>query len=201
MFEKKLLVDEKNQAKNTKKMLRLSRVLRQQQQQQQQVVASATSRMEILKKIDRDSQRHVYFPKHPIKLHVPSVLNATKQVSFYIPLEMTKPELREYLEKIYNVSGIKHITTTITAGRQKRDKRTGRWLKKTSDEKKATVTLSEAVQLDFGEEVKNEIIRFYDQRQNKQIMEDRQRKAAEMADAKMKEDEAKKLAEQAEKKE
>ncbi|MBN8134005.1 hypothetical protein J0J29_23425, partial [Vibrio vulnificus] len=87
-----------------RKMLRLSRILRQQAASAAATTTTAPvtttiTRLDLLKKQVQNDKEHFqktqfYFPKHYIKLHLPSVINPTRQVQFYIPLEMTKVELK-----------------------------------------------------------------------------------------------------------
>lgn len=118
---------------------------------------------------------YIFFPNNYIRLHVPSVLESTNTVIFYIPLEMTKPELRSYLENYYGIDNIERIDTTIKLGRKRRSRRTGKPRKKDADEKKAYVHLSDYVELDFTEELKKEIMRFYDPTRDREYWEERDR--------------------------
>lgn len=125
-------------------------------------------------------QPHVFYPNQFVALHVPSVLNKTRIVQFFIPMEMTKPELKQYLENYYNINGIVDIHTTITRGRDdRRSRRTGRLRKKEADEKKAYVTLAEPIELDISEDMKKEILRFYDRSTNKEYQKERKEKEAQ----------------------
>lgn len=124
------------------------------------------------KYVPKEHQPKIYFPNNFIRLHVPSVLERTNVVRFYIPLKMTKPELRSHLENYYNIDNIEEIHTTIKLGRKRRNRKTGR-ITKDADEKKAYVVLSDYVELDFTDEMKKEIMRHYDPSRNKEYWEQR----------------------------
>jgi len=153
----------------------------------------SASKLAAIKSQSKNTSPVIYLPNKYISLNISSIINPTNVVEFYVPLEMTKPELKRYLECYYKIDGIESISTNILQGRKKKDMRTGRWKKKEADVKKAKVHLSQQVQVDFPEEIKKEIMRFKDRRLEKQILQERRTKAMEEASERMKQEEAKKL--------
>lgn len=145
------------------------------------------------RKKDDTRVRPIYFPNRYVTLNIASLLEPTRVVEFFIPLEMTKPELKRYLECFYQIQGIESVATSILPGLRKKDRKTGKWKKKDPDIKKARVTLAQKVHVEFTEDVRKEILRFKDRSLDKQIMTERRAKAMEEAQERMKQEEAKKL--------
>ncbi|KAF0974411.1 hypothetical protein FDP41_006443 [Naegleria fowleri] len=114
----------------------------------------------------------VEFPNRYFALYLPSVVNKTSKVVFHVPMDYTKPEIKEYLETYYGLS-IKSVATIITQGRLKRSRKVRGKFDKEPDIKKAIVTLNEPVDLGFSDELKIELSRHYDKRLNAKIKEAR----------------------------
>ena len=68
------------------------------------------------------------------------------QVTFRVPLEATKPEIKNAVEALFNVK-VTAVNTLVTKGKTKRFKG---FLGKRSDVKKAIVTLEEGQTIDVG---------------------------------------------------
>jgi len=68
------------------------------------------------------------------------------QVTFRVPLEATKPEIKKAVEALFNVK-VTAVNTLVTKGKTKRFKG---FLGKRSDVKKAIVTLEEGQTIDVG---------------------------------------------------
>lgn len=68
------------------------------------------------------------------------------QVTFRVPLEASKPQIRSAVESLFKVK-VLAVNTSITKGKTKRFKGV---LGRRSDVKKAIVTLAEGQTIDFG---------------------------------------------------
>ena len=68
------------------------------------------------------------------------------QVTFRVPLEATKPEIKQAVEALFEVK-VTAVNTVVTKGKTKRFKG---FLGKRSDVKKAIVTLEEGQTIDIG---------------------------------------------------
>ncbi len=68
------------------------------------------------------------------------------QVTFKVPLDASKPEIRQAIEGVFNVK-VKAVNTLITKGKVKRFRGT---IGRRSDVKKAVVTLVEGHSIDVG---------------------------------------------------
>ena len=68
------------------------------------------------------------------------------QVTFNVPLEATKPDIKSAVETIYSVK-VTAVNTVLTKGKTKRFKGI---LGRRSDTKKAIVTLAEGQTIDIG---------------------------------------------------
>ncbi|KAL9645960.1 hypothetical protein ABK040_001067 [Willaertia magna] len=115
----------------------------------------------------------VEFPNRYFALFLPSVINKTSKVVFHVPMDYTKPEIKEYLETYYGLK-IKDVNTMIYRGKLKRSRKVRGKQVKEPDYKKAIITLFEPVDLNFSDEVKLEIARSYDKRLNAKIKEARE---------------------------
>ncbi|EFC50364.1 predicted protein [Naegleria gruberi] len=115
----------------------------------------------------------IEFPNRYFALYIPSVVNKTSKVVFHVPMDYTKPEIKEYLETYYGLK-IKDVTTMITQGRLKRSRKVRGVMEKEPDFKKATVTLYEPVDLGFSDELKIELARNYDKRLNAKLKQARE---------------------------
>lgn len=71
------------------------------------------------------------------------------QVTFRVPLEASKPEIKAAVESLFGVK-VKAVNTSITKGKTKRFKGI---MGKRSDVKKAIVTLAEGQTIDVGANV------------------------------------------------
>ncbi|KAG2375317.1 hypothetical protein C9374_009940 [Naegleria lovaniensis] len=114
----------------------------------------------------------VEFPNRYFALYLPSVVNKTSKVVFHVPMDYTKPEIKEYLETYYGLR-IKSVATIIIPGGLKRSRTVRGKFDKQPDIKKAIVTLYEPVDLGFSDELKIELSRHYDKRLNAKIKEAR----------------------------
>jgi large subunit ribosomal protein L23 len=68
------------------------------------------------------------------------------QVTFKVPLDASKPEIRQAVEGVFNVK-VTAVNTLITKGKVKRFRGT---IGRRSDVKKAVVTLAEGQSIDVG---------------------------------------------------
>jgi large subunit ribosomal protein L23 len=68
------------------------------------------------------------------------------QVTFKVPLDASKPEIKQAVEGVFNVK-VKAVNTLIQKGKVKRFRGT---IGKRSDVKKAVVTLAEGQSIDVG---------------------------------------------------
>ena len=69
--------------------------------------------------------------------------------TFVVDPSASKPEIRDAIEAIFDVSVLK-VNTLNRKGKRKRDRRTGGWGKR-SDQKRALVTLAEGDSIDLFE--------------------------------------------------
>eukprot|EP00300_Choanocystis_sp_HF-7_P005734 c1423_g1_i2.p1 GENE.c1423_g1_i2~~c1423_g1_i2.p1 ORF type:complete len:137 (+),score=17.51 c1423_g1_i2:34-444(+) len=88
----------------------------------------------------RPSQPTVYFPEAIFKLRPVTPGETVNKVVFVVPKNLSKPEIKDYLEKIYNI-GVEAVNTYVAQGKLKRTMR-GTFQRR-PDRKKAIVTLSE----------------------------------------------------------
>lgn len=88
----------------------------------------------------------VFFPNTPIVIKPKgNFITSRGIVEFYVPVNQTKYEIRQYLKKIYDLDIIK-VNTILHDGRLKRDAK-GKWYK-TPAYKKAIVTIDNTVLLE-----------------------------------------------------
>jgi ribosomal protein L23 len=152
-------------------------------------------------KAEVDAQRPVVqFPNRFISLSVPSVLKPTKQVVFYVPMEMTKPEVKDLLTNYYDLP-VEKVNTAILRTRAVPMKRTrgGKVFPAAPATyyKKAIVFLSEEVDLGLDENIKREIESFYDGRLMKKYKAEA--KKEQMKDVQQKQEDLMKQQEEQEK--
>ena len=69
--------------------------------------------------------------------------------TFVVAPKATKSEIRDAIEKIFDVSVLK-VNTLNRKGKRKRERRSNRWVR-TSDQKRARVTLAEGDSIDLFE--------------------------------------------------
>jgi ribosomal protein L23 len=137
-----------------------------------------TSLNKRLHTINRNVRKQVIFPNKYFKLMIPSVLEKTNCPIFHVPLEMSKPQIKEYLENYYGLE-IKRVHTLIQVGKVKRNRKTKRLVKRPSY-KKAFVYLKDFIDLKWNEDVKKNILRYYDRRLSKKFkMEEEAKKIRE----------------------
>eukprot|EP00761_Pharyngomonas_kirbyi_P012706 gb/GECH01012733.1/.p1 GENE.gb/GECH01012733.1/~~gb/GECH01012733.1/.p1 ORF type:complete len:186 (+),score=35.87 gb/GECH01012733.1/:1-558(+) len=110
----------------------------------------------------RNVKRHtpaIKFPKQQVTFILQSALRSTKEVHFRVPLEMTKPELKEYLRTFYDLD-VTNVNTAVYHGKTRRNK-TNFKEEKTEDFKKAIVTLASPVKLEgeFIQQMMQELAR------------------------------------------
>jgi ribosomal protein L23 len=123
-------------------------------------------------------RKQVIFPNRYFKLLIPSVLEKTKVAQFKVPLEMSKPQIKEYLENYYGLQ-IEQVRTLIQIGKVKRNRKTNRLVKRPSY-KKAYVFLKDYIELNWNEDVKRTIMRYYNKKLGKKFkMEDEAKKLRE----------------------
>jgi len=115
----------------------------------------------------------IEFPNRYFSLFLPSVINKTSKVVFHVPMDYTKPEIKEYLETYYGLK-IKDVHTMIYQGREKRSRKIRGKMVKEADYKKAVITLYEPVDMGFSDELKIELARSYDKRLNAKIKQARE---------------------------
>ncbi|KAF0852781.1 mitochondrial ribosomal protein L23 (uL23m) [Andalucia godoyi] len=87
----------------------------------------------------------IRFPSSTIRLMLDSVVPGSRQVTFRIPMAMSKPDFRSYLTSLYGLD-VSAVNTMIYAG--KRQRVAGGHVYKRSDWKKAIVTLGNPLQID-----------------------------------------------------
>jgi large subunit ribosomal protein L23 len=80
----------------------------------------------------------------PVITEKATTLSENNQVVFKVPKTATKPQIKEAVEKLFDVK-VKGVNTLVTAGKEKVFK--GR-LGRRSDVKKAVVTLEEGFSID-----------------------------------------------------
>jgi large subunit ribosomal protein L23 len=72
-----------------------------------------------------------------------------KQYGFVVNIESSKPEIKTAIEKMYNVQ-VKSLRTMVYAGKKRsRYSRAGVIMGKSSNFKKAIITLAEGQEIDF----------------------------------------------------
>lgn len=124
---------------------------------------------------EQEAQRTiVQFPNKYISLWVPSVLKPTKQVTFHVPMDITKPELKEILTNYYDLKVVKVNTLiNVKRGKQARQGR-GQVIHgvKSKQYKKAVAYLEEEVDVALDDSVKKTIESFYDRSKLKQYKEE-----------------------------
>ncbi|XP_044737339.1 probable 39S ribosomal protein L23, mitochondrial [Chrysoperla carnea] len=111
-------------------------------------------------------QLRVFLPNFWMKLIRPTHEQPPNVVQFACSMEMTKFDVKNYLEKIYNIENIVDVRTRIALGKTKRDPRAG-YVTKDEDTKIAYVVLP-----------KTEIFKFPDLFPNES--EDEERRKEEM---------------------
>jgi large subunit ribosomal protein L23 len=82
----------------------------------------------------------------PVITEKATMLSEENKVVFRVPLEATKPEIKEAIEALFKVK-VKAVNTLVTKGKTKRFKGT---LGRRSDVKKAVVTLEEGHMIDVA---------------------------------------------------
>jgi large subunit ribosomal protein L23 len=82
----------------------------------------------------------------PVITEKATMLSEENKVVFRVPLEATKPEIKEAVEALFKVK-VKAVNTLVTKGKTKRFKGT---LGRRSDVKKAVVTLEEGHMIDVA---------------------------------------------------
>jgi large subunit ribosomal protein L23 len=88
-----------------------------------------------------------YFPDVEFLLSIDSVLNKkTREVVFYVPCEMSREEIANYLRNVHNVDNILRVTVMNIQGRRYKNELGA--IKKTIDIKVAKVLLDEEVGVD-----------------------------------------------------
>lgn len=92
-------------------------------------------------------QRRVYLPNFWLKLVKPTHEQPPDVVQFACSMEMTRYDIKNYLEKIYNINVVK-IDTRIELGKTKREPRRG-YIVKDDDTKYAYVTLPRGEKFEF----------------------------------------------------
>lgn len=125
-----------------------------------QRLITSTARHAMKSKKGRAWPKTIKFPKKYIKLLIPSVIDRTKEVHFRAPLEMSKPEIKNYLTQLYGLE-IEAIHTMIYRGKKNR-----RMRHNDADYKKVVVVLKDYVELEFNDKMKTEIRRTMDKRLN-----------------------------------
>lgn len=88
--------------------------------------------------------RHYDVILSPVITEKATTLSENNQVVFKVPKTATKPQIKEAVEKLFDVK-VKGVNTLVTAGKEKVFK--GR-LGRRSDVKKAVVTLEEGFSID-----------------------------------------------------
>ncbi|XP_055856337.1 39S ribosomal protein L23, mitochondrial [Episyrphus balteatus] len=94
-------------------------------------------------------QLRVFLPNFWMKLIRPKEEQPENVVTFSVSMQMTRYDIANYLEKIYQVP-VKHVRTRITLGSTKRDQVYG-YITKNDDEKIAYVTLPRDLKFTFPE--------------------------------------------------
>lgn len=125
---------------------------------------------------EQDAQRKlVHFPNKYISLWVPSVLKPTKQVVFHVPMDVTKPEIKEILTNYYDLN-VKKVHTLILRTKSKPMRRGARGQTapavKSKHFKKAMVFLHDEVDLGLDENIKKTIEQFYDRRKMREYKQE-----------------------------
>jgi len=124
---------------------------------------------------EQEAQRRiVQYPNKFILLWLPSLLKPTKQVVFHVPMDVTKPELKEILTNYYDLK-VEKVNTLISKTKSKQARR-GRGqvmhAVKSVYYKKAVAYLEEPIDIGFDENVKKTIESFYDRSKRKQFKEE-----------------------------
>eukprot|EP00695_Tsukubamonas_globosa_P002651 TRINITY_DN382_c0_g1_i2.p1 TRINITY_DN382_c0_g1~~TRINITY_DN382_c0_g1_i2.p1 ORF type:complete len:111 (+),score=26.23 TRINITY_DN382_c0_g1_i2:64-396(+) len=101
--------------------------------------------------IFKHGPQKLLFPNQIFKLIPRTAEQKTTQVHFEVPLYFTKPEIKTYLERIYNLK-VKNVRTVIHEGNLFRPLGAGKLQKrvfaKNPDKKKAIVDLFDEVALE-----------------------------------------------------
>ncbi|CDI83573.1 ribosomal protein L23, putative [Eimeria acervulina] len=90
--------------------------------------------------------RNVFFPWHTMSIHLSGSFLESRRLALRVPVTLTKPEIRRYLEGLYGAKVLK-VNTLIKVPERRRnleDKRLG-YRRAGCTYKKAIVTLEEAV--------------------------------------------------------
>ncbi|XP_032678187.1 39S ribosomal protein L23, mitochondrial [Odontomachus brunneus] len=93
-------------------------------------------------------QLRVFLPNFWMKLIAPERKQPPNVVQFYCSMEMTIYDIRNYLEKIYNVK-VMHVKTRIALGKTKEDNRQWNAIIKEDDRKLAYVILPKDQKFEF----------------------------------------------------
>ncbi|KFM64481.1 putative 39S ribosomal protein L23, mitochondrial, partial [Stegodyphus mimosarum] len=100
------------------------------------------------KYVKGNPQLRIFLPNFFMKLVKPKINEPSNRVQFIVPLEMTSDDVKNYLEKIYNVP-VAEVKTIMYTGDIKKNHRN--YLVKEPDYKKAYVTLPEDKKFHFPE--------------------------------------------------
>jgi len=95
------------------------------------------------------SEKSYTILRHPVVTEKSTLGSQNGQVTFRVPLEATKPEIKAAVEAIFNVK----VTAVNTLVRKGKNRRFGGILGRRSDEKKAIVTLAEGQTIDVSAQV------------------------------------------------
>jgi len=93
-----------------------------------------------------DQERMYDIIRAPVITEKATMGSEHHQVTFKVPLDATKPEIKQAVEGVFNVK-VKAVNTLIQKGKVKRFRGT---IGKRSDVKKAVVTLVEGQSIDVG---------------------------------------------------
>ncbi|PIK44509.1 putative 39S ribosomal protein L23, mitochondrial-like [Apostichopus japonicus] len=94
-------------------------------------------------------QRRVFFPDFYLKMVKPQREHPPNVVVFHCPVQMTKFDVKNYLEKIYNVP-VERVNTSIPFNPIVRDHQNRRWMPR-DEFKVAFVTLADGQTFKFPE--------------------------------------------------
>jgi large subunit ribosomal protein L23 len=93
-----------------------------------------------------DQERMYDIIRAPVITEKATMGSEHNQVTFKVPLDASKPEIKQAVEGVFNVK-VKAVNTLIQKGKVKRFRGT---IGKRSDVKKAVVTLAEGQSIDVG---------------------------------------------------
>jgi ribosomal protein L23 len=108
----------------------------------------------------------VKLPNIYFTLLIPSILKPTNIVEFRVPLNISKPEIKDYLKNYYQLP-VSKVTTVNYRGRLYYNSKRPGTKSISGAYKKAYVHLYQTISVDWNEEVKREIGRYHDRRMNK----------------------------------